>query len=256
MVVAGTNFALFWYAFDGQPGRLFGNREFRSYLFAMGVVGALLAGLLYAGPGIAEVPANVDPIPGNLEDSARQAVFQTVAIVTTTGYASMDFNTWGESAKLVLLFAMFLGGSAGSAAGSVKIVRWYMIKRSMGRQLFTTVHPDAVRPIRMGDSAIDEDTIHDVFVFVFVFLAIFVVSSVLLYLDALRTGIGLSALEAVSVAIATLGNIGPGFGVVGPMNNFLPFSAPAKLYMVFLMWIGRLEILSVLVVFTPTYWQS
>ena len=256
MVIAGTNFALFWYAFDGKPGRLVENSEFRSYLFAMGVVGAVLAGLLYAGPGIAQVPVNVDPIPGNLEDSARQAIFQTVAIVTTTGYASMDFNTWGESAKLVLLFAMFLGGSAGSAAGSVKIVRWYMIKRAMDRELFTTVHPDAVRPIRLGDSAIDEDTIHDVFVFVFLFLAIFAVSSVVLYLDAIRTGPDLSALEATSVAIATLGNIGPGFGVVGPMNNFLPFSDPAKLYMVFLMWIGRLEILSVLVVFTPSYWQS
>jgi trk system potassium uptake protein TrkH len=88
------------------------------------------------------------------------------------------------------------------------------------------------------------------------FLAIFAVSTVLIYLDALRVGLDISAIEAVSAAIATLGNIGPGVGIVGPMNNFLPFSDATKLYMVALMWIGRLEILSVLIVFTPSYWRS
>ena len=255
MIVAGTNFALFWYAAVGSPRRLTENREFRAYVLVMAVVTALLAGLLFTGAGLAETPTNVDPIPGNLEDAARQAAFQTVAIVTTTGYASMDFNTWSEAAKLVLLFAMFLGGSAGSAAGSVKIVRWYIVAKSMRRELFTTVHPNAVQPIRMGETVIDENTIRDVFAFVTLFLTLFVVSTVLLYLDALRVGLDVTALDATSFTIATLGNVGPGFGLTGPMNNFLRLSAVSKLYMVFLMWIGRLEILSVLVVFTPAFWQ-
>jgi len=255
MVVAGTNFALFWHVLNGDPRRLVDNAEFRSYLLAMGAVGALLWGLLFSGLGLESVSANVGAIPGAFENALRQSLFQTAAVVTTTGYASMDFNTWDASAKVILLLAMFLGGSAGSAAGSIKIVRWYLIRKSIGRELFTTVHPEAVRPIRLSDEVIDEGALRGVFVFVLAFLSIFAVSTVVLFLDALRTGVDLTGLEAISVTIATLGNIGPGVGIVGPMNSFLPFSAPAKLYMVFLMWIGRLEILSVLIVLTPSYWR-
>ena len=255
MVVAGTNFALFWHVLNGEPRRLTDNPEFRSYLLAMGVVGALLTGLLFTGLGLEQVPENIGQLPGDLENSLRQALFQTAAVVTTTGYASMDFNTWDPSAKVVLLLAMFLGGSAGSAAGSIKIVRWYLIKKAAFRELFTTVHPEAIRPVHLSDGVVDEGTLRGVFVFVLLFLSIFAVSTVLIFLDGLRTGLDLSGLEALSVAIATLGNIGPGVGIVGPMDSFLRFSDAAKLYMVFLMWIGRLEILSVLIIFTPSYWQ-
>jgi trk system potassium uptake protein TrkH len=256
MVVAGTNFALFWHAATGSPERLWRNAEFRSYLLAMGAVGLLVAGLLFAGVGLATTPTNVPTIPGDFGESLRQGVFQAVAIVTTTGYASMDFDTWSASAQTVLLLAMFLGGSAGSAAGSVKIVRWYVVQKSIGRELFSAVHPEAVRPVRFGDEAVDEGAIRGVTVFLLTFLGIFALSTVVIFLDSLRAGLDLSALEAMSVAIATLGNIGPGFGEVGPMSSFLRFSDASKLYMVALMWIGRLEILSVLVVFTPAYWRS
>ncbi|WP_117594532.1 TrkH family potassium uptake protein [Haloprofundus halophilus] len=257
MVVAGTNFALFWYVFRGEPRRLTNNTEFRAYLLAILAFGTVISTVLFLGVGIAEPPANLDIIPGNLENSLRQGLFQVIAIVTTTGYASMDFNTWDASAQTILLFAYFLGGSAGSAAGSIKIVRWVLVKKAIFRTLFTSVHPEAVKPLRLDRKVVDEQTIRDVLVFILLFLAIFTLSTVLLYLDTLRTaGVSLSGLEAMSVAIATLGNIGPGFGVVGPMNSFLPFSDAAKLYMVFLMWIGRLEVLSVLVILTPTFWRQ
>jgi trk system potassium uptake protein TrkH len=126
----------------------------------------------------------------------------------------------------------------------------------MSRELFTTIHPEAVRPVRLSDDPLDEDTVRSVLVFITIFLAVFVVSTVVVFLDGHRTGLDLSALEATSVAIATLGNVGPGFGLVGPMNSFLQFSPPAKLYLVFLMWIGRLEVLSVLVILTPSFWQQ
>jgi trk system potassium uptake protein TrkH len=256
MLVAGTNFALFWYVFRGEPSRLTENTEFRSYLLAIAGFGAVISAVLFAGVGLAETPVNVDVIPGNVEDSLRQGLFQVIAVVTTTGYASMDVNTWDASAQTILLFAYFLGGSAGSAAGSIKIVRWVLVKKAVVRSLFTTVHPDAVKPIRVGDDAVDEGTIRDVFVFVLLFVGLFALSTVLLYLDSFRTaGVSMSGLDAMSVAMATLGNVGPGFGVVGPMNSFLPFTDAAKLYMVFLMWIGRLEVLSVLVIFTPAFWK-
>jgi trk system potassium uptake protein TrkH len=259
MIVAGANFALYWYAWRGHPERLTSNAEFRSYILSMGVVGGLLSLLLFLGVGLETVPESVAAIPGSLERSLRHGLFQTLAIVTTTGYASMDFNTWSESTQVILLFAMFLGGSAGSAAGSIKIIRWYVVGKSIQRELFTTVHPQAIRPVRMGDTGdvIDEEAIHGIFVFVLLFLTLFVVSTVLLLLDAHRTpDLSLSGLEAISATIATLGNVGPGVGVVGPMNSYEPFSNAAKLYMTFLMWIGRLEILSVLVILTPAYWRS
>ena len=267
MIVAGTNFALFWYAFSGEPERLVRNAEFRSYVLVMVAVSAVLAAMLFLGPGlVGELPVGASfsdtylqavqtDVVGNVEPALRQAVFQVVAIVTTTGYASMDFNAWDQSAQLVLLTAMFLGGCAGSAAGSVKIVRWYAIRKTMSRELFTSVHPEAVRPVTFSGEVVDEDTIRSVFVFTMIFITIFAVSSILIYLDSVRVGLDISAIEAVSASIATLGNVGPGVGVVGPMNNFERFSAAAKLYMVLLMWIGRLEILSVLVLFTPAYWR-
>jgi trk system potassium uptake protein TrkH len=256
MLVAGTNFALFWYVLRGKPRRLTENAEFRAYLLAVAGFGAVISALLFWGVGLAGSPANVGTIPGNPENALRQGLFQVIAIVTTTGYASMDFNAWDASAQTILLFAFFLGGSAGSAAGSIKIVRWVLVKKAVTRSLFISVHPEAIRPIRLGSEVIDDETVRDVFVLVTTFLTLFALSTVVLYLDSLRTGnVSMSGLEAMSVAIATLGNVGPGFGLVGPMNSFLPFSNVSKLYMVFLMWVGRLEILSVLVIFTPAFWQ-
>jgi trk system potassium uptake protein TrkH len=256
MIVAGTNFALFWYVLVGRPDRAIRNDEFRCYVLAILVVGGVVTVLLFTGAGLAETPENVGTIPGNLEDSLRQALFQVVAIVTTTGYASMDFNTWGESAQTTLLVAMFLGGSAGSAAGSIKIVRWLLIYRTTKREIFSTVHPESVAVVRYAGDPVDDDTLRGIMVFVLVFVMLFAASVVLIFLDSHRTpGLSLSALEATSATVATLGNIGPGVGVVGPMNNFEPFSDAAKLYMVFLMWIGRLEIVTVLVVLSPSFWR-
>ena len=257
MVIAGTNFALFWYVFKGDYEKLTQNTEFRAYLLAMLGFGAVLSAILYLGPGLAELPGGVGTIVGDVENSLRQGLFQVISIVTTTGYASMDVNNWDASAQTILLFAYFLGGSAGSAAGSIKIVRWVLVKRAVSRSFFTSVHPDAIKPVRMGKKAVDSNTLRDVFVFVLLFLLLFAVSTVLLYLDSFRVAeISMTGHEAMSVAIATLGNIGPGFGVVGPMDSFLPFTDASKLYMVFLMWIGRLEVLSVLIILTPTFWRG
>ncbi|MFW5938932.1 MAG: TrkH family potassium uptake protein [Halolamina sp.] len=256
MLLAGTNFALFWHVLRGEPRHLTNNAEFRAYLLAIAGFGAVVSGVLFLGVGLAETPTNIDAVAGNVENALRQGLFQVIAVVTTTGYASMDVNTWDASAQTILLFAYFLGGSAGSAAGSIKIVRWVLAYKATSRSLFVAAHPEAVRPVRLNDAVVDEETIREVFVFVTVFVVLFALSTVLLYLDSFRTPeVTLTGLDAMSATIATLGNVGPGFGVVGPMNSFLPFSDASKLYMIFLMWIGRLEILSVLVIFTPSFWQ-
>ncbi len=254
MVAAGTNFALFWHVLDGNPTRLWRDSEFRFYLGLMGVLGGLLAGLLFTGAGF--VSGQGGGIIGTAGASVRHALFQAVAILTTTGYATQDFNTWRPIAQYLLLFAMFIGGSAGSTGGSIKVVRWLVIFKAIKRELFTSIHPEAVRPVRLGGRALDERAIRGIFAFTLLYMAVFFVATGLLFLDATRVGLDLSIVEAMSAAAATLGNIGPGFGLLGPMDSYLPFSTSSKLFMVGLMWIGRLEIFPVLIILTRAYWRS
>jgi trk system potassium uptake protein TrkH len=256
MIAAGTNFALFWKAIGGDPRALIEDAEFRFYVGVMGTVTAAVAGLLFVGPGIATTPEAVATPVDNVEASLRHATFQAVSIVTTTGYASMDFNTWSQGAQFVLLVAMFLGGSAGSTGGAIKMVRTLVILKSIRRELFTAVHPDAVRPVRLGGHVIDERAVRGIYAFTLLYVLIFFLGSGAVLVDAVRVGFELTAFEAMSAVAATLGNVGPGFGVVGPMNSYLGFPATSKLLMIFLMWLGRLEILPVLVLLTGAYWRS
>jgi trk system potassium uptake protein TrkH len=255
MVAAGTNFALFWHAANSDFEVFGDDNEFRFYAGVLGVFSGIVAVLLFTGAGMESTPS-IGPVSGNVETALRHAAFQTVSIVTTTGYASMDFNTWGSPAQYVLFVALFVGGSAGSTGGSIKIVRWLVILKSLKREFFTTVHPEAVRPVRLGGRALDERAVRGIYAFTLLYLTIFAAATLLIYLDAARAGLDLIALDALSATAATLGNIGPGFGVVGPMNSYLPFPPSTKLFMVFLMWVGRLEILPVLVLLTSAYWRS
>jgi trk system potassium uptake protein TrkH len=267
MIAAGTNFALFWHALTGEPGRLPGDAEFRFYLGVMAVLVGMVAALLFVGTGVATtVPPGTtyDPaylagvraaLIGSVEPAVRHAAFQVVSLVTTTGYASIDFNAWGGPARYLLLVAMFVGGSAGSTGGGIKIVRWYVILKSLRRELFTTAHPEAVRPVRLGGRAVDERAIRGIYAFTLLYLVLFVLGTVLIFLDAGRVGLSLSVVEATSAVAATLGNVGPGFGAVGPMGSYLDFATTSKVAMIALMWLGRLEILPVLVCLTPEYWR-
>ena len=258
MVVAGTNFALIWRGLSGEPRVFARDNEFRFYAGTLAVLSAVVTGFLFAGlgAGFATLPEAIPTVPGNLERSVRHATFQVVSIVTTTGYASMDFETWSQTTKYLLLFAMFIGGSAGSTGGSIKIVRWLVILKSLRRELFTTVHPEAVSPVRLGGRALDERAIRGIYAFTLLYLIIFFVSVVVVMADTVRVGYDVTAFETMSAVAATLGNVGPGFGAVGPMNSYLDFPASSKLFMVFLMWIGRLEIFPVLVLLTSGYWRS
>ncbi|MFB6127591.1 MAG: TrkH family potassium uptake protein [Halolamina sp.] len=266
MVAAGTNFALVWRAITGEPDELVSDSEFRVFLGVIGVIAAVAAGLLFSGSFVAVAPdsgtfggryldAVAGTIVGSAEPALRHGLFQVVSIVTTTGYASLDFNAWAEPAKYALLFAMFLGGSAGSTGGAVKIVRWYVIAKAVRRELFMTAHPDAVRPVRLDGRPLDEDAVRGIYAFTLLYLLIFFVGTFLVFLDAARSGLTLTLLEAGSAVAATLGNVGPGFGAVGPMGSYIDFAPTTKLLLVTLMWVGRLEILPVLVCLTPEYWR-
>ncbi|MEF8883323.1 MAG: TrkH family potassium uptake protein, partial [Halapricum sp.] len=255
MVAAGTNFALFWKALQGDFRVFDRDPEWRFYAGVLGAMTAILSGLLFAGAGVIDTTTDVAPIIGEVENSLRHGAFQTVSIVTTTGYASIDFEFWDLPAKYLLLFAMFIGGSAGSTGGAIKIVRWLVILKSIKRELFTTVHPEAVEPVRLGGRALDERALRGIYAFTLLYVVVFFVGVALVVIDSWAAGYmapsgKLELIDAVSAVAATVGNVGPGLGEVGPMGYYLEFPPFSKLLMVFLMWIGRLEILPVFVLLT------
>jgi len=247
MAIAGANFALLYRAFvRRQPASLARDEEFRLYLALMLGAAAVLAVVLWES-GIQEGEAAV-----------RHAVFQTVSIMTTTGFASTDYNTWlavAPFAAMIIVALMFPGGSAGSTAGSIKVVRHLIIGKVLRRELDQTLHPEYVSPIRANRVSIDERTVQAVIAFVLLYVGIFVVGAVLLLIDAHRVGLDLSAFDAIAASATTLGNVGPAFGFAGPMGSFAPFSDVSKGIMIALMWIGRLEIIPVAVLLTRAYWR-
>jgi len=254
MVVAGTNFALFWYLLEGDLSTFTRDREFRAYAGAIAVLTAVLTGLLFAGAApTLEIGGTTE---GQFGNAVRQAAFQIGSLMNSTGYATSNFAEWDTHAQLVLLFTMFVGGSAGSTGGGIKVVRWLIVLKSVRRELYHAVHPQAVSPVRLGDYVVDEEAIRGVMGFTVLYFLLFGLAAVLLVLDAKRVGIDLTALEAIGASLAAIGNIGPAFGRLGPFGSYLMLPATSKLLMILLMWAGRLEIITVLVVFTRSFWEQ
>lgn len=254
MFIAGVNFVLWWHMIAGDRLALIRDNEFRFYLGAVSVLTAV-GTLLLVLSSLSTVEAG--QIGGQLEPSLRHAAFQVVSLTNSTGYASMDFDAWSGSAKAVLLFAMFLGGSTGSTGGGIKILRWVVIIKSLRRELFTAVHPEAVRPVRMNGRPLDEDAVRGIYAFTLLYFMLFILGFCLLAADAGRlAAFDPEMTSLVTASIATLGNIGPGFGVVGPMGGYSEFPGTSKLLLVLYMWIGRLELFPVLVLLTAAYWRS
>nr|WP_206335545.1 TrkH family potassium uptake protein [Natronolimnobius sp. AArcel1] len=254
MFAAGVNFVLWWHVISGDARTLLRDNEFRLYLGATSVLTIITTVVLFVSA--LETP-ETGQIGGNLERSARYAAFQIASLINSTGYANMDFDAWSGPAKGLLLFAMFIGGSAGSTGGGIKILRWLVILKSLRREMFTSIHPEAVRPVRMNGHVLDEDAIRGIYAFTLLYFVIFFVGVGLFAADAARVGLDLELLDVISASIATLGNIGPGLGeVTGPMGGYGEFPVTSKLLMIGLMWIGRLELFPVLVLLTKAYWTD
>jgi len=245
MVLAGLSFTLLYRAFvRRRPRRLFRDEEARFYMVILIAVSALLTVELWR-EGV---------LRG--ESAIRGSVFQVVSMTTTTGFANVDFVGWPALALMILVALMFVGGSAGSTGGSVKVVRHLVLAKVIRREMRQTVHPEAVMPIRLNGAVVDERTIRAVTTFVLLYIGIFAVGAALLALDAAFQGPRISTLDAIALSATTLGNIGPGLGVAGPMGSFSEFSDISTVLMTFLMWMGRLEVIPVLVLLTRGYWRA
>jgi trk system potassium uptake protein TrkH len=237
MFVAGANFALQYRAARGSRHALVQDEEFRAYVGIVGVSTLMLVVAL-VGQGMP------------YDTALRHAAFQALSILTTTGFASDDFQLWEDQAKIVLLLLMFIGGCAGSAAGGPKVVRHVLMARFTLRELTRTLHPRAVLPVKLGGRVVPEHILRDVQVFMLFYLLTFAVGAALVVL------LGADLLTGITASIACLGNIGPGFGAIGPMGSFADLHPVSKIVLTLEMWIGRLEVLTVLVLFRLEIWRG
>ncbi len=245
IVVAGVNFLRLYRVFvQGQARVVARDDEFRLYL-----------AFLVAGSGLLALELFVGGLYSG-EEGIRNAVFQSVSIMTTTGFASADYTEWGALSQLTLLLLMFVGASAGSTGGSIKVVRHLILGKLVRRELEQTVHREVVVPIRVSGTVVDEKALRSVLVFFTLYLGVFALGSVGLLVDAQRSDVEISPFEAIGAAAACLGNVGPAFGFAGPMGSYVAFSDVSKGILSALMWLGRIEIVPVVVLLTRSYWRA
>ena len=235
MTLAAVNFALLWRAFAGRPRDLLRDPELRAYLAIVLAVGTLVTVQIW----------HLD-LPG---DAVRHGFFQVVSVVTTTGYATVDFDAWPDAARALLVALMFVGGSAGSAAGGVKVARWLIMGQHTAREVRRALHPRAVLPLRVGDRRIGEEVVRAVAAFIALYTVLLAVSTLTL------AWLGEDLTSAFTASAATLGNVGPGLGSVGPMASYADVHPVGRALLVFNMYAGRLEIVTVFVLATGSWWR-
>ena len=244
IVVAGVNFLRLYRLFvQRQPRAVTGDEEFRLYL-----------GFLLLGSGL----LMLELVAGGVfagEETVRHAVFQAVSTMTTTGFSSTDYTQWSALAGMTLLLLMFVGASAGSTGGSIKVVRHLLIARIVHREIKQTVHRELVVPIRLSGSVVDDRALRSVIAFVALYLLILALGAVGLVIDAKRAATEIVAFDAIAAAAASLGNVGPAFGFAGPLGSYEPYSNLSTGILTGLMWLGRLEIIPVVVLVTRSYWR-
>jgi trk system potassium uptake protein TrkH len=235
MTFAGANFALQYRAVMGRPGTLLRDTEFRAYL------GLVLAATVLLTLALAS------RYP--LLEAVRHSLFQALSILTTTGYASADFAAWPPPAQAVLVALMVIGGSAGSAAGGVKVARWLILVRHAARELRQALHPRAVIPLQVGVRVIPDGVLRAVAAFITLYLGLVAFTAVAL------VWLGADFVTALTAALGCIGNIGPGLASVGPMLNFAELHPLSRGLLAFGMYAGRLEVITVFILLDPEAWR-
>ena len=238
MVLAGTSFTLTYFLLKRQFHKVFSNEEFVVYISFL-----LLATLLMTG--FIHIASNQ-----SFELSFRETLFQVVSIVTTTGFVSEDYTTWTPLITMAFFALMFVGGSAGSTAGGIKVVRHIILFKNSFLEMKRQLHPSAVIPVRLNRKAINQDITFNVLAFIMIYFLIFSIGSIIM------AWVGLDFESALGSVATSLGNIGPGIGSVGPVDNFAHIPAVGKWVLALMMLLGRLELFTVLILFTPYFWKQ
>ncbi len=231
MLLSGTSFTLQYKGFTGKPLNFFRDGEFVFYLIIIGVITLFLAfAIAPADPGLSDM---------------RRALFQVTSLISSTGFASEDYNLWSDNARALLILTMVIGGCAASACGGPKVIRWLLVFKHIAREIRRTLHPRAVIALRYKGAVIQDDVMRSVFMLVVLFMVGYFACGVVLVLLGNELVLGFSA------ALACMGNVGPAFGVAGPMGSFASFTTASKTVLIVAMWVGRLELVTVLALLHP-----
>jgi trk system potassium uptake protein len=236
--LCGANFALYYQAFKGKIKSVFKDEEFRIYSFIVIASIVLVAFNIYG------------TIYNSIGQSVRYSSFQVVTIITTTGFSTTDFNLWPTFSKIILFFLMFIGGCAGSTGGGIKNIRILLLLKSTKRDLLKIIHPRAIYSVRVGENAVNEQTLSEIQVFFFMYIILFSLAVLVVSIE------GKDIVTTLTAVAATMGNIGPGLEIVGPMGNFSGFTDLSKLVLSFCMIAGRLEIYPILLLSSIRFWKK
>lgn len=238
MIMAGTSFTLHYLWLNGKLKAVWNNEEYRFYIKALVVFSFLVSVLLF-------IESDLAP-----EKAFRDALFQVTSIITTTGFVTSDYLSWPGQTWIFLFVLMFLGGCAGSTAGGLKIARQILLLKNSVLEFKRIIHPQAIIPVRFNGKAVSPEIIHMVMAFFLFYVLIFFAGTIIMSI------MGLSFDTAIGVSIASLGNIGPGIGQVGPVDNYSFLPGVAKWLSSFMMLLGRLELFTVLILFSPAFWRK
>jgi trk/ktr system potassium uptake protein len=238
MILAGTNFTLHYFALHGRFRQIWKNEEFRKYIYLLFAASLIIGVFLVLNSN------------EHFEKAFRDSLFQVVSIVTTTGFVSADYLLWPSFVWMLIFLLMFVGGSAGSTGGGVKVVRQLLLFKTSSMELKRLVHPNAILPVRLNNKAVQPDIIYKVLGFALIYIILFAFGALSM------TMIGLDFETALGASAATLGNIGPGLGDVGPTGNYSTIPGLGKWILSFLMLLGRLELFTILVILTPAFWKK
>ncbi|RKR07835.1 trk system potassium uptake protein TrkH [Maribacter vaceletii] len=249
MFLAGSNFVLSYFAFKGKIQRVLKDEEFKFYSIFIAVFSVLAAFVIYYQ---ANVPVSEyhPKVLGAAESSFRHSLFQVIAVITTTGFVSADFTNWTPFLTIFFFGLMFLGGSAGSTAGGIKVMRHLLIIKNGLLEFKRTLHINAIIPVRYNDKTIKEHFVYNIIAFFVLYMLLFIIGALVL------GAMGLDFVSAVGGAATSLGNVGPGLGDLNPLSNFNGLPALGKWWCGFLMLVGRLELFTVLILFTPYFWKK
>ncbi|MGD8961564.1 MAG: TrkH family potassium uptake protein [Desulfobacterales bacterium] len=238
MLIAGINFSLYYQFLRGRPLVFWQDSECRFFLGTILLLTVVVSINLYGS------------VYTTIGNSLRYGAFQVVSIITTTGFATADYELWPAMSQLILLLCMFIGASAGSTGGGMKCLRIMLCFKYCYRELFSLIHPRAVSPIKIGGKSVPDDVMRSVVGFLALYMGLFALSSVAL------AGLGVDFTTSFAAIAASIGNIGPGFGMVGPVDNYARIPDLGKWLLIWCMLLGRLEIFTVIILIVPEFWRK
>jgi len=250
MFLAGTNFVLSYFAFKGKVQKIIADEEFKLYFKFIAIFTVITACIIYFKADVTASTINHPMVLGEAESSIRHALFQVLAIITTTGFVTADYTLWTPFLMVFFFGLMFLGGSAGSTAGGIKVVRHLLTIKNGFVEFKRTLHPNAILPVRYNKKAISGNIVFNILAFFILYMLSFIVGALGFSM------LGLDFESAIGVAASSLGNVGPALGDFGPVDNFYNMPVLGKWWCSFLMLIGRLELFTVLILFTPFFWRN